>query len=44
MENQELIKHAFTAIAICLPSLVNVLAMWPHLFSLAAALNQNTAL
>lgn len=29
---------ALTAIAICLPSLVNVLAMWPHLFSLAAFL------
>jgi len=31
----------FTAIAICLPSLVNVLAMWPHLFSLAAFLYSN---
>ena len=27
---------AFTAIAICLPNLVNVLAMWPHLFSFVA--------
>ena len=32
---------AFTAIAICLPSLVKVLAMWPHLFSLAAFLYSN---
>jgi hypothetical protein len=27
---------AFTAIAICLPIFVNVLAMWPHRFSFVA--------